>query len=1267
MALIPCVFLSVAMASSTATGQLLDKARALQGRGRMDLAVLAWEQVLLADPNQEDALANLARYAKQNGKDGEAKAYLNRLRRVNPNNPAIAEIEKMKVIAEQRSRLTEAERLAASQQYEQAMRIYREVFGDDPPAGGWALAYYETEAATPGGWEAATAGLQHLATTYPEDQEYRLALGRLYTYRPQTRDRGIQLLESIPQSGALANKARQAWRQALVWDGAHPASAAFYRSFLARYKDPELQQMLSEIKVPAAATVENKVDLSRGREEKLGYAALNADRLPEAEGHFQAALKESSGSAGGLSGLGFISMKKEDFDSAVDYFEQAKSAAPASKQIADALNTARFWKNMKAAGGAQKDNRLDAAAELFQQALAMRPGNVDAAAGLAGAYMQQGKAAPAIPLYQEIVHQQPQNAQAWRGLVTARYRTGNYADALATAKQMPDGPRTLLGKDAEYLALLAFIHGEAGDERESSLYLQEALEAARAQKTELPFGLQLEFAGLFLRSGKAEQAAVAFQRVADAHPNNVDAWEGLLSALIRTPNYEVRALSALRRMPKEAYSAALRQPAFLRSLASLYVTLKRLDLAEAFLEKLVNIEGQGGHEVSLATQLQLADVWVRASQSGKAEILLRRLAEKYSEAADVWKAWISMLHAAGRNTEALVEIQRIPPDLLTELQTDPGYVILQAAVFSRTGRSEEALEGVRAEIAHLEMDKQPIPAALETQLAWLLLGREDGAQELYSVLEQSANRRDLTLAQQQDFAKIWSIWIRRRAQADIAAGNLEKGIAILQAGGRLLPNDNSIRGNLAGNLLKAGQNRAAFDVYRNWGLADAEASDYLGAVGAALSVRDSALANQWLAKGLRRFPRDSKLLTLAGKQAALKGDYKKAEVYLRAALAALPKQEGRSSADRSPGLGNSDSQPLTRSLGQLLLNDDLPAGDSLSPVAPAVSVPASPIDFQPAESPSSGRRESQIAGDHARSASSGQVITEAAWQVAPGRPAPRTGTPPAQNGLALEDSDAEFFRSLMQAPGPAASNPALVPAASPPPAVPASPDSMYSPGARQPQPQPESFFPSGEVQPKTEREEIDDQIATIEGRNSPYFGGESTLQSRSGQSGYDKLIAEEEDLEVSTAINNQVRLTLIARPVFLDPGTADGTSTLRFGLLPVGVAPPSASANGIAADVQLSTPDFGLRFGSSPREFLVPNWIGGIRYRPANGHLTFLFDRDNVKDTMLSYSGSRDPLTNQIWGGVIANAYQVIGNWGDGNSGFYTNFSYQSITGDNSL
>ncbi len=101
------------MAASTATGLLLDKARALEGRGRMDLAALAWQQVLMADPNQEDALAGLARYSKQIGKTDDAKAYLNRLRKVNPNNPAISEITKMKIVGEQRPRLDEAGRLAA--------------------------------------------------------------------------------------------------------------------------------------------------------------------------------------------------------------------------------------------------------------------------------------------------------------------------------------------------------------------------------------------------------------------------------------------------------------------------------------------------------------------------------------------------------------------------------------------------------------------------------------------------------------------------------------------------------------------------------------------------------------------------------------------------------------------------------------------------------------------------------------------------------------------------------------------------------------------------------------------------------------------------------------------------------------------------------------------------------------------------------------------------------------------------------------------------
>ena len=43
------------------TQPLLDKARALEVRGRVDLAAQIWQQVLLGDPNNTEALGGLAR------------------------------------------------------------------------------------------------------------------------------------------------------------------------------------------------------------------------------------------------------------------------------------------------------------------------------------------------------------------------------------------------------------------------------------------------------------------------------------------------------------------------------------------------------------------------------------------------------------------------------------------------------------------------------------------------------------------------------------------------------------------------------------------------------------------------------------------------------------------------------------------------------------------------------------------------------------------------------------------------------------------------------------------------------------------------------------------------------------------------------------------------------------------------------------------------------------------------------------------------------
>src|SRR5439155_20424171 len=78
-----------AQAAESATQSLLDKAHALEVRGRMDMAAQTWQQVLLADPVNVDALSGLARAAKLSGNTALANRYLDRLRAINPNDPNI--------------------------------------------------------------------------------------------------------------------------------------------------------------------------------------------------------------------------------------------------------------------------------------------------------------------------------------------------------------------------------------------------------------------------------------------------------------------------------------------------------------------------------------------------------------------------------------------------------------------------------------------------------------------------------------------------------------------------------------------------------------------------------------------------------------------------------------------------------------------------------------------------------------------------------------------------------------------------------------------------------------------------------------------------------------------------------------------------------------------------------------------------------------------------------------------------------------------------
>jgi tetratricopeptide (TPR) repeat protein len=373
--------------SQPASKSLLDKARAFKAQGRMDLAVQTWQQILLTAPNNPDALSGLARAAKLDGNTALSNSYLERLRTINPNDPNIARTQSLSIQQSQITQLQQAGKLADAGQYAAAMAIYRQIFAGNPPPGDSALAYYSTEAATEAGRPHAIAGLRSLTEKFPEDSRYQIALGRILTFTPKTREEGRRLLahhSNDPQ-------ANQALRQSLLWDSSNPAAAGAIRSYLAGHNDPQLAAALQAsehgkttsnpppvaVAVPArpavapptrpvdelstrpaaqvpartqvtpaapamhrqapvytprtaakpqfatAARTAGTAQRARSEMEVEAYRALDAKHMAEAETLFMAVLNREPKNSLALSGMGYIRMQQGNFLGALSFLEEA--------------------------------------------------------------------------------------------------------------------------------------------------------------------------------------------------------------------------------------------------------------------------------------------------------------------------------------------------------------------------------------------------------------------------------------------------------------------------------------------------------------------------------------------------------------------------------------------------------------------------------------------------------------------------------------------------------------------------------------------------------------------------------------------------------------------------------------------------------------------------------------------------------------------------------------------------------------------------------
>jgi cellulose synthase operon protein C len=202
------------------------------------------------------------------------------------------------------------------------------------------------------------------------------------------------------------------------------------------------------------------------------------------------------------------------------------------------------------------------------------------------------------------------------------------------------------------------------------------------------------------------------------------------------------------------------------------------------------------------------------------------------------------------------------------------------------------------------------------------------------------------------------------------------------------------------------------------------------------------------------------------------------------------------------------------------------------------------------------------------------------------------------------------------------------------------------------------------VNPKKEQQ-IQDEIDVVQNRNTPFVNFGDIASGRAGDPGIDRLIVEDGVIGGSVTANNEVRFGVEAHGIYLFSGTPDGRSKSQFGTLAPGVTFGQQATAGVTGELELSTATFGLDFGATPQQFTVPNFTGGIRFRPLNGPITFLATRDSVKDSLLSYAGVRDSGTGIIWGGVVSNTGTLQFDHKDRQGGQYASGSFSYLTGKN--
>lgn len=1255
---------AAAQAQTAGTAQLVEQGRYWQGLRRPDRAEEIWQRLLRLDPASLDAMHGMALVEMARGRSDAARLWLDRLRTAQPGDSRVAELEtrmremSLRTPGQAADDLRRARALATAGKSAQALAVYRDVVGSGAPPDSIALEYYQAQAGTTDEWADGRRGLESMVKRDPTNAAARLALGRVRTYRENTRREGIKDLAALAQEdGAVAATARASWRDALLWLDARSADAPLFQAYLsAAGADSAVTSRLqalragrddrasaptatAAVQAPSPAAVRatqtpfatartpmpareptNSVReeaASEGRQDASAFASaaaasaspvlaqafslLDAGDHAGAEAIFEEQLRLRPGEADAQAGLGLVRLKQQRFGEAVDLLGRASRASRTARaKFAAALRSATYWHAVQQGNEARDRGDLRAAAAAFGEAVRIDGTEPIALLGLAALRLNGGSPREAEQLYRRALAKAPQERQALEGIVEALQRQNRPQEATVFAERLARQAPALVGAGAvPNQVQQARAHAQEQLAAGQSAAAQRTLEDGLLLAPDDPW-VRLDLARIYERQGLTDQARSLVNGLLVTHPRLPDALHA--AALFASESgASAEALELVERVPP-----ASRTPAITGLQRELWVRVQS-ERAQALVR-----QGRAAE----ARELLAA---ARASLGTRPDPrILGALAEAYADVGDVPGAL-----ALGRQ-------------LLVGGAGSASDRLRYANVLMKANQNAELAAVLR------QLDASTLPSGERRQLEGLRTA---------SAIRQADSLRE--------------------------AGNLEAAYATLAPFVASNPGDSGIVSAIARLYAAAHDDKQALALYTQLLQRDPRDVDaMLGAATSASALREHGDAQKWAQAALAAAPQQARVLATAGRVYRNAGDSARAQQYLRLAVAAesgrgaSAPQGAPAAADQSrgnpfagmTGAGSSASPaPLTPSAPLAIL-----ASAAGSGARPAVISDASGAGWGTAGLPSAPLAPSSsapwpLAGP---GAAGGTNVVGRPGATRPSAGAVALGQPGSVGAQASWEPRAVGSDGFAGNPGWEVRRAAAE-------------------GNRSPDPRgwavaatagPVAGTATSAAVASTLREELQ----ALDAERSPTVSMGTVVRTRAGEAGLARLTDIQAPLEARIPAGNG-KVVLGVTPTSLNAGTPtpDFPTGSRFGAGPEaalaqaqGRTAPlgSQSASGVGLSAGWDSERLSVRLGTTPLGFQEKNVIGHLAWNDRigqSGNYKLNFSRTPVTDSLLSFAGTKDPRTGERWGGVVATGARGDVGYDDGSFGVYGFGAFHSLTGKN--